>query len=356
MHAEASLETPTATPPAVRADSADLSALRQDVTDRFGHPSRPRALFQLIVTGGLLVGTWMLSLWGLENMPWLSVALTLPLALLLVRSFIFQHDCGHGSFFASQKANDTLGCVLGVLTLTPYHYWLRTHAIHHATSGNLSKRGTGDIWTLTLKEYAALSKKQRFGYHLYRSPIVLFGVGALFHFFVFHRWPTNMESHWKKERRGVILTDIALVAGIAGLCALVGWQQFLLIQVPATALSCGLGVWLFYVQHQYEDTYWVEAKDWEFERAGLDGSSYFRLPKVIQWFTGNIGLHHVHHLSSRVPNYRLEACMRAYPALQEPRTITFRSSFKCAGLKIWDEAERKLISFRDARERLRASS
>ncbi len=324
-----------------------LSALRVTVTERFAVPSHARAAFQVANSVAVLLASWWLALWALEFSSLLALAFTFPIAGASIRLFIFQHDCGHGAFLSSQRANDILGSILGVITLTPYHYWKRTHATHHATSGNLEKRGMGDLETLTVKEYQALTKWQQLGYRLYRNPVVLLGIGAMFHFIVFHRWPTNMGPRWRVERIGVILTDIALVALVGTLCYTIGWERYLLIQLPATALTTGSGLWLFYVQHQFEGAYWRPSDEWNFEEAGLDGSSYYRMPRILQWFTGNIGIHHVHHLSSKIPNYRLEEAMRETPELQSPTELTLLSSLKCGGLKLWDEERRKLVGFRD---------
>ena len=324
-----------------------LAALRRTVTERFAVPSTPRAVYQLVNTLAVYVGCWMAALWSLDVSYLLTLLFIVPLAGASVRLFIFQHDCGHGSFLPSQRWNDIVGSVLGVVTVTPYHYWRRTHASHHATSGNLDRRGMGDIDTLTVEEYKALAPAKRLAYRLYRNPVVLLGFGAFFHFVVFHRWPTNMPPSWKTERRGVLFTNLGLALLVGVLCWAVGWERFLLVQVPTTAVSCAFGVWLFYVQHQFEDAYWRPATSWSFEEAGLDGSSYYRMPRVMQWFTGNIGIHHVHHLSSRIPNYRLEKAMRETPELQRPVELSLLSSLRCASLKLWDERTGRLVRFKD---------
>jgi len=326
-----------------------LAELRRRITERYAVPSIPRATWQMAATTIAMVASWALSNWALDTSPWLAVAFIVTTALLLIRLFIFQHDCGHGSFLPSQRAADIVGTFLSVITLTPYLYWKRTHAMHHAGSGNLERRGIGDINTMTTEEYQAASPASRLGYRLYRNPLLLLFVGAPFHFLVFHRWPSNVSKRDKRERRGVLLANLGLAAVVAGLCALVGVERFLLIQLPISFITCALGVGLFYVQHQFEDAYWEHDEEWEFERAGLAGSSYFRMPKVLQWFTGNIGIHHIHHLSSKIPNYRLDRCLRENAELQAVPTIGVFASVRCLFLKLWDEESRRLVSFRAAR-------
>jgi len=265
---------------------------------------------------------------------WLTLLLAVPAAFLLVRLFIIQHDCGHGAFFRSPRIADVVGSILGVLTLTPYHYWKKTHAIHHATSGNLEHRGFGDIDTLTVDEYLARSRWERFKYRVYRHPAVLFGVGAVLHFFVRHRLPTIVPRTWTRERRSILWTDV----GLAGFVVL-------LVQLPVALLSCSIGVWLFYVQHQFEPTYWEHDERWTYHAAALEGSSYYRLPKLLQWATGNIGLHHIHHLNARIPNYRLQHVLDTYPELQRVATLSLRDSFRCVRLVLWDERARRLVPF-----------
>jgi omega-6 fatty acid desaturase (delta-12 desaturase) len=264
---------------------------------------------------------------------------------MLVRLFIIQHDCGHGSFFRSQRLANLVGAALGVLTLTPYQYWRRTHAMHHASSGNLEHRGFGDIDTWTVAEYEARSPWERFKYRVYRHPLALFAVGAVLHFVVRHRLPTLAPRGWTRERRSIMWTDVGLLAFGIAMSALVGWRAFLLVHVPLTLISCSIGVWLFYVQHQFEPTYWEHDQHWEFDAAALEGSSYYVLPPVLQWLTGNIGLHHVHHLSARIPNYRLQRVVDAFPELNRATRITLRESLRCVFLTLWDEEARRLVPF-----------
>jgi acyl-lipid omega-6 desaturase (Delta-12 desaturase) len=311
----------------------------------FRRPSTVRSVWQLVSTAFLLAGAWTLMYFSLGVGYWLTLLLAVPAAFFLVRLFIVQHDCGHGSFFRSPRVADIVGSALGVLTLTPYHYWKKAHAMHHATSGNLEHRGFGDIDTLTVDEYLALSPWGRFKYRLYRHPVILFGVGAVLHFFVRHRLPTIVPRTWTRARWSIFWTDVGLAGFIVGMGLLVGFRQFLLVHVPLMTLSCSMGVWLFYVQHQFEPTYWEHDEQWGYNEAALVGSSYYRLPRLLQWATGNIGLHHVHHLSARIPNYRLQEALESIPELQRVTTLTLRESLRCVRLALWDERERKLVRF-----------
>lgn len=308
-------------------------------------PDTIRSVWQLTSTAVLFAGAWALMYASLSVGYWLTLLLAVPAAFLLVRLFIFQHDCGHGGFFRSPRAADIVGSILGVLTLTPYHYWKKTHAMHHATSGNLEHRGFGDIDTLTVDEYLALSRWKRFQYRVYRHPAVLFGVGAILHFFVRHRMPTIVPRTWTRERRSVLWTDVGLAVFVVLMGVLVGFRQFLMVHVPLMAFSASIGVWLFYVQHQFEPTYWEHDERWVYEDAALAGSSYYRLPRLLQWATGNIGLHHVHHLNARIPNYRLQHVLNEIPELQRVTTLSLRDSFRCVRLALWDEREKKLVGF-----------
>jgi len=308
-------------------------------------PDTKRSVWQLVSTAVLFAGAWALMYLSLGMGYWLTLLLAVPAAFLLVRLFILQHDCGHGAFFRSSRAADIVGSILGVFTLTPYHYWKKTHAMHHATSGNLEHRGFGDIDTLTVDEYLALSPWKRFKYRVYRHPVVLFGIGAVLHFFVRHRIPTIVPREWSRERRSILWTDVGLAAFIVVMGLLVGFGKFALVHVPLMTLSASIGVWLFYVQHQFEPTYWEHDERWMYDDAALAGSSYYRLPRLLQWATGNIGLHHVHHLNARIPNYRLQHVLDTIPELQRVTTLTLRESFRCVRLALWDERERKLVRF-----------
>ncbi len=308
-------------------------------------PELTRSVWQLASGAALFAGAWALMYVSLRVGYWLTVLLAVPAAFFLVRLFIIQHDCGHGAFFRSSRAADIVGSIIGVLTLTPYHYWKKTHALHHATSGNLEHRGFGDIDTLTVDEYLARSRWERFKYRVYRHPAVLFGAGAIIHFFVRHRLPTIVPRHWTRERRSIFWTDVGLAAFVVLMATLVGFRAFLLVHLPVAFLSTVIGVWLFYVQHQFEPTYWEHDERWAYDAAALEGSSYYRLPKVLQWATGNIGLHHIHHLNARIPNYRLQQVLDAYPELHRVATLTLWDSFRCVRLVLWDERARKLVPF-----------
>ena len=248
------------------------------------------------------------------------------------------------------------GFWLGVATLIPYQYWRKTHAYHHAHSGDLDFRGFGDIDTLTVREYRELSPVKRWGYRIYRHPLILFGIGPLFHFVVKHRYPWDIPRDWRQAWRSVWLTNLCIALIVAGVCWLVGWRAFVAVHLPVTAFTTSAGVWLFYVQHQFEDTYWHRHDDWDYYDAALEGSSLLVLPRPLQWLTANIGIHHIHHLSSRIPNYKLEACMDANPEFQEVTRVGFRDSVRLAGLTLWDEEATELISFREARRRARAAA
>ena len=311
----------------------------------FKDPVTRKSVWQLASTALLFAAACTLMYLSLDVGYWLTLLLAVPTTFLLIRLFIVQHDCGHGAFFRSTLAADITGSIIGVLTLTPYHYWKKTHAMHHATSGNLEHRGFGDIDTLTVDEYLARSRWGRFKYRVYRHPAVLFGVGAVIHFFVRHRLPTIMPRDWTRERRSVLWTDVALAAFIVIMGLLIGFGHFLLIYLPLMTLSASVGVWLFYVQHQFEPTYWEHDERWAYTDAALVGSSYYRLPPLLQWATGNIGLHHVHHLNPRIPNYRLHEALRSVPELQRVTTLTLWQSLRCVRLTLWDERARKLVCF-----------
>jgi omega-6 fatty acid desaturase (delta-12 desaturase) len=304
-----------------------------------------RSVRQLALSALLFAGSWTLMYLSLSVSYWLTLLLAVPTAFFLIRLFIIQHDCGHGSFFASSRAADIVGSILGVFTLTPYHYWRKTHALHHATSGNLEHRGFGDIDTLTVDEYMALSRWGRFKYRLYRHPVVLFGVGAIIHFFIRHRLPTIVPRDWTRERRSILWTDVGLAAVIVLIGSLLGFRQLLMVHLPVALVTTIIGVWLFYVQHQFEPTYWEHDDRWQYDEAALQGSSYYRLPKLLQWATGNIGLHHIHHLHPRIPNYRLQRVLDEHEELRDVPTLTLLESFRCVRLTLWDERARRLVPF-----------
>jgi len=279
---------------------------------------------------------------------WLGIVLVIPAAAFLLRLFMIQHDCGHGSFFARRRLDDWTGRAIGVLTLTPYDYWRRTHAAHHATAGNLDERGIGDITTLTVAEYRALSWSKRLGYRLYRHPLVMFGIGPAWIFLIKQRLPFGLMRDGSVPWVSTMGTNAAIAVLTGAIIWFAGIVPFLTVHLPIVLIAGAAGVWLFYVQHQFEDTHWADGKDWDFPEAALHGASHYDLPPVLRWITGNIGIHHVHHLASRIPYYRLPEVLRDHPELAAIGRITIWQSLKCVKLVLWDETSGKLVSFRDA--------
>jgi omega-6 fatty acid desaturase (delta-12 desaturase) len=260
----------------------------------------------------------------------------------MVRIFIIFHDCGHGSFFKLRRANDLVGVITGILTLTPYQYWRHNHAIHHATAGDLDRRGVGDVQTLTVAEFVALPKWKRFIYRFWRHPLVLFTIGSFLVFVLFHRF--HGANAGRRERWSVYWTNLALAGVMGVLIYLIGWKQYLMIHIPVQLIASSVGVWLFYVQHNFEGTYWERHEKWDFIRAGMQGSSFYKLPAILQWFSGNIGFHHIHHLNARIPNYWLSKCYRENPVFHV-RPLTLLSSLRSLRLRLWDEERRMMVGF-----------
>jgi acyl-lipid omega-6 desaturase (Delta-12 desaturase) len=320
---------------------------------QYREPSHIRSVGQILTTMVPLFGLWTGMYFLMDYSYALALLLIIPAAGLLMRVFIIQHDCGHGSYFRSKHVNDFLGTFCGVLTLTPYNSWRKLHAIHHATSGDLDRRGHGDINTLTVEEYLRLSPLKRFGYRLYRNPVVLFGVGPFLQFAILQRFTFGMPRAWRKERRSTHLTNFLLAAAFVGVSWLIGFGKLALIYLPTAALGASIGVWLFYVQHQFEEAYWQENEQWDYFKAGIKGSSYYALPKLLQWFTANIGIHHLHHLDHLIPNYRLQECMDKHPELRAVNKLTFWQSLACFRLKLWDEDQGKMVGFGDIKMRLK---
>jgi omega-6 fatty acid desaturase (delta-12 desaturase) len=314
---------------------------------RYREPDQARALFELCVTLLSLVTLWGLMWLSLGFGYWLTLLLAIPAAGFLVRLFLIQHDCGHGAFFSGRAVNDWVGRALGVLTFTPYDYWKRNHAIHHATSNNLDRRGIGDIETLTVEEYRARSLPGRISYRLYRNAIVMFAFGAPYVFLLKQRLPFyQMRSGWRPWV-STMVTNAAIALGAMVMIWLVGAGPFLAVHLPIMLLAASMGVWLFYVQHQFEGVVWTRNDSWVLQEAALSGSSYYDLPGVLRWFTANIGIHHVHHLNSRIPYYRLQEVLRDHPELKQVGRLTLRESLRTVRLTLWCESRRKLVSFAD---------
>jgi omega-6 fatty acid desaturase (delta-12 desaturase) len=329
---------------------AEIRALPQ-LLARYREPDSARGAFELVITAVPFLVIWALIQNALDHGYWLGLLLEVPAAGLLVRLFMIQHDCGHGSFFRSRIANDWVGRAIGVVTLTPYDYWRHNHARHHANSGNLDHRGLGDIDTLTVREFLAQSRWRRILYRLYRHPMVMFGVGPTYLFVLKHRLPVGMMRGGWKPWLSTMGTNAAIAVLVAAVIWLVGYGPFLLVHLPITVLAASIGVWLFYVQHQFEDTYWSHGEDWSFHEAALLGSSHYQLPVVLRWFTANIGIHHIHHLSSRIPCYRLPDVLRDHPQLAGVGRMTLLQSLRSVPLVLWDEERLQLVSFADARAR-----
>jgi acyl-lipid omega-6 desaturase (Delta-12 desaturase) len=342
------LHTPSQ--PGTRPEDTELDAsLQVRKLRRYRTADGARGVFELAITSIPFALTWLLLLWAVESrVVWLYALLLLPTAGFLVRLFVIQHDCGHGSFFPNRRVNDWVGRVIGVLTLTPYDHWRHTHAVHHANSGNLDHRGTGDVYTLTVAEYLARSDWGRFRYRLYRHPAVMFGLGPLYLFVLQHRVPLGrMRTGWTPWV-GTMATNGATAAAVALMIWIIGLQPFLWVYVPTTLLAAAAGVWLFYVQHQFEQTHWGTSETWNARYAALQGSSHYDLPGVLKWFTASIGVHHVHHLSSRIPYYRLPEVLRDHAALRDLHRLTLLQSLKGVRLTLWDEERRRLVSFKHA--------
>ncbi len=310
-------------------------------------PSNARSIFEIALTASLFVLCWIAMWWSLDVSYWITFALMLPAAGFLVRLFLIQHDCGHGAFFQKRSVNDWVGRVLGIFTLTPYDFWKRTHAIHHAGSGNLDRRGLGDIDTLTVREYEALSPRKKFMYRVYRSPFVLFLLGPTYQFFLQHRLPIGLMRRGWTPWVSTMSTNVGILIFAGLVMWFAGVKELLIIQIPVTVLATSIGVWLFYVQHQFDETHWDHEENWNRHEAALHGSSHYDLPPILAWFTANIGIHHVHHLCSAIPFYRLNAVLREHPELGGVGRITLWESIRCIPLCLWDEDSRRLISFRD---------
>lgn len=320
----------------------------KEITAKYQNPDWRRSLWQTVNSLLPYFILWYLMYQSLAISYWITIGLAIIAAGLLIRIFIISHDCGHGSFFHSRKANAMLGSITSLLIFTPYYRWKHEHAVHHASAGNLDERGIGDIWTLTVKEYREASRWKKIGYRFYRNPVVMLTIGPLFIFLIKYRFTRSKSS--KRERNSNNRTNIALLAFIILISLTIGLKSFILIQAPIFIFASAAGVWLFYVQHQFEGVYWERKEEWDYVTVALEGSSFYKLPKILQWFTGNIGFHHIHHLSPRIPNYFLEKCHKENAIFHKVKHVTLWSSLKSITYRLWDEENRKMVGYRYLRK------
>jgi omega-6 fatty acid desaturase (delta-12 desaturase) len=340
--------TMTEAPPAAATARPSMAEWKQIVA-RYEVPSVARATWQIVNTVVPYAFLWWVMYQAYTVSWWLSLPVAAVAGALTVRIFIIFHDCGHGSFFKSPTANAVTGFLCGMLTFAPYYHWRWQHSLHHGTTGNLDRRGTGDIWTMTVQEYLESSRWKRFAYRLARNPVVLFVIAPVFLVLVRQRFPSSDCS--PRERRSVWWMNLALAGMVAAMCWVFGVVPYLVLQVTVVALAGAAGVWLFYVQHQFEDAYWERREDWDYTAAAMQGSSFYQLPAILRWFSGNIGYHHVHHLSSRIPNYHLKRCHDSHPMFKEVKPLTLWASLRTMKLQLWDEQMRKLVGYIHAHRR-----
>jgi acyl-lipid omega-6 desaturase (Delta-12 desaturase) len=322
----------------------------KEMVRKYQTPSLPRGLWQIVNSVGAYIAVWVLLYFTLSISYWLSAGLAVLAGGLMVRMFIIFHDCGHGSFFGSKRANDIVGFLTGVLTFTPYRLWRKEHALHHGTAADLDERGVGDMPTMTVEEYLAAPRRTRLGYRIVRNPLVLFVLGPLAIFLIKHRLPLSPNVS-EEDRRAVHWTNLALLVMVVGMSLIFGLLPYLLTQLLILTVATTCGTWLFYVQHQFEDVYWERSEKWDFVDAALKGSSFYKLPRVLQWFSGNIGYHHIHHLSPRIPNYHLERCHNAEPLFNAVPAVTLLSSWKTLSYRLWNEREQRMVGFGNLRPR-----
>jgi acyl-lipid omega-6 desaturase (Delta-12 desaturase) len=327
------------TPPACPANAG----IWRNIVGGFQISSPWRAIWQIVNSVIPYALLWVVMVYALTVSYWLVVPLALLASGFLARIFIIFHDCGHGSFFQSRLGNQLTGGIAGLLTLTPYLHWRWQHALHHGTSGNLDRRGSGDIWTLTVQEYLEASRGRRFAYRLARNPLVLFVIAPLYIFVVHQRIASTRAP--LRERRSVRRTNAGILIMAVAITCIIGLKAYLLIQFTVMGFTGAAGIWLFYVQHQFEGAYWQRGQTWDYTAAALEGSSFYKLPKILQWFTGNIGFHHIHHLSPRIPNYHLERCHKSNPLFQRIKPITLLSSFRSLTFRLWDEQRRQFVGY-----------
>jgi len=314
----------------------------QSVVNRYATADTRKSLWQLANTIVPYLALFYLSMRSLEISFWLTLPLTMITAGFMVRTFIIFHDCGHGSFFKSKTANTWVGRFTGLLTFTPFYRWTHDHAIHHATASDLDRRGVGDVYTMTVEEYMAAPWWKQFGYRVMRHPIIMFLFGSVFVFVFAQRFPPLKDN--RRGQTSVWMTNLSLAVTITAMCLLFGWKAYVLVQLLVIVFGASVGIWLFYVQHNFDPSYWDRHQNWEFFKAGMDGSSFYKLPKLLQWFTGNIGFHHIHHLSPKIPNYKLEQCHNENPVFQI-KPLTIRDSLKSLFYRLWDEKERALVGW-----------
>ncbi len=339
--------------PSTPGQSAPNKNAWKKLVKQYQVPNLQRSQWQIVNSLIPYIIIWILMVQTMKISYWLTLPLILLAAGFLTRLFIIFHDCGHGSFFPSRRANDTIGFILGILNFTPYYYWRHEHALHHAASGDLDRRGHGDIWMMSVTEYQASTPWKRFIYRLYRNPFILFGVGPIFLFVIVHRIP--IKKLRQRELYSILYTNLVLLIAAGLMSLLIGFHTFAILQLSILFVTSTMGVWLFYVQHQYEGVYWQRHDEWDYATAALEGSSFYKLPKVLQWFTGNIGFHHIHHLSPRIPNYNLERCHNENPLFQiEP--VTLRQSLGCLRYRLWDEANNRLIGYKEYRQMQKATA
>ncbi|MCB0805908.1 MAG: fatty acid desaturase [Bacteroidales bacterium] len=319
----------------------------QAIVSKYNQPVLSKSVWQIINSVAPYLILWGLSAWVLQYSFWLALPLMVVAAGFLVRIFIIFHDCGHGSFFRSKKLNRTIGTICGILAFTPYDKWTDSHRNHHQTVGNLDKRGDGDVWTLTVEEYQNSSSKRRFFYRLFRHPVFLIFVAGPLSFLLYQRFTRRTMT--RKQKKNIYFTNVVLLLIAVSMSLLIGWQTYLLVQFPIMAIAAMGGIYLFYFQHQYDDVIWRRNETWNYKDMALEGSSYFKLPALLRWFTGNIGFHHVHHLGPKIPNYNLVKCHNENPMFQEVKPFTLWESFHSLKLRLWDEKNNRIVTFRDLR-------
>jgi acyl-lipid omega-6 desaturase (Delta-12 desaturase) len=314
-----------------------------EIISRYNKPEPLKSWWQIINSVGPYIILWFLMIKSLTISYWLTLLLSVFAAGFLVRIFIIFHDCGHGSFFKSKRLRTIVGVITGLLVFTPYKKWSSEHLIHHQTVGNLDKRGIGDVNTLTVEEYLRLSGFKKLSYRIYRNPVILFGIAPLLVFVVFQRFTNKNQP--VKDKAYVHLSTLGMAAWVTALILLIGWKSFLLIQIPVLYIAAAHGLWLFYVQHQFRNVVWTKSDKWDYKTVATEGSSMFKLPAILNWFTGNIGFHHVHHLGPTIPNYNLKRCHKENDLFQNIKPITFLTAFESLRLRLWDEKRQMLVSF-----------